>query len=99
NVLPFAATLNARQLKRFENEARAAAQLHHTNIVPVYYVGCERGVHFYAMQLIDGQSLAVLIEESRSQGAGVRDQESEVGGQKSEVGQEPAGNAVTASPL
>jgi serine/threonine protein kinase len=98
-VLPFAATLNARHLKRFENEARAAAQLHHTNIVPVYYVGCERGVHFYAMQLIDGQSLAVLIEEIRSQGAGVRDQESEVGGQKSEVGQEPAGNAVTASPL
>jgi len=53
-VLPFAATLNPRHLLRFKNEAQAAAQLHHTNIVPVYYVGCERGVHFYAMQLIDG---------------------------------------------
>lgn len=66
-VLPFAATLDARQLQRFHNEAQAAAQLHHTNIVPVYFVGCERGVHFYAMQLIDGQSLAVVIAEMRRQ--------------------------------
>ena len=57
-VLPFAATLDPRQLQRFHNEARAAAGLHHTNIVPVFFVGCERGVHYYAMQLIDGQDLA-----------------------------------------
>jgi tetratricopeptide (TPR) repeat protein len=60
-VLPFAAALDARQLQRFKNEAQAAAQLHHSNIVPVYAVGCDRGVHFYAMQLIDGQSLAAVI--------------------------------------
>src|SRR4029077_14426425 len=60
-VLPFAATLDARHLQRFKTEAQAAALLHHTNIVPVYAVGCERGVHFYAMQLIEGQSLAALI--------------------------------------
>src|SRR5262249_47324015 len=34
-VLPFAATIDPRQLQRFKNEAQAAAQLHHTNIVPV----------------------------------------------------------------
>src|SRR5262249_31960643 len=45
-VLPFAWSLDPRQLRRFKNEARAAAQLHHQNIVPVYAVGCERGVHF-----------------------------------------------------
>ncbi len=45
-VLPFAATMDPRQLQRFHNEARAAAGLHHTNIVPVYGVGCERGVHY-----------------------------------------------------
>src|SRR5579883_903625 len=64
-VLPFAAALDAKQLQRFKNEAQAAAHLHHTNIVPVYAVGSERGVHFYAMQLIEGQNLASLIEDLR----------------------------------
>jgi serine/threonine protein kinase len=64
-VLPFAATMDPRQLQRFHNEARAAASLHHPNIVPVYAVGAERGVHFYAMQLIEGQNLAALIEDLR----------------------------------
>ena len=64
-VLPFAATLDSRQLKRFKNEAQAAAQLHHNQIVPVYAVGCDRGVHYYAMQFIDGQSLAEIIQELR----------------------------------
>jgi tetratricopeptide (TPR) repeat protein/predicted Ser/Thr protein kinase len=62
-VLPFAATMDARQLQRFQNEAQAAACLHHTNIVPVYFVGCERGVHFYAMQFIDGQPLSDVIRQ------------------------------------
>ncbi|HEX3152652.1 MAG TPA: serine/threonine-protein kinase [Gemmataceae bacterium] len=69
-VLPFAASLDSRQLQRFQNEARAAAHLHHQNIVPVHGVGCERGVHFYAMQLIDGQNLASLVEDLRRPGAG-----------------------------
>jgi eukaryotic-like serine/threonine-protein kinase len=64
-VLPFAASLDAKQLQRFKNEAQAAAHLHHTNIVPVYAVGSERGLHFYAMQLIAGQNLAMLIEDLR----------------------------------
>ncbi|MCA9247907.1 MAG: protein kinase [Planctomycetales bacterium] len=62
-VLPFAAMLDSRQIARFTNEARAAAQLHHPHIVPVYAVGCERGVHFYAMQFVDGQPLDAAIEE------------------------------------
>lgn len=65
-VLPFAAALDAKHLQRFRNEAQAAAHLHHSNIVPVYAVGCERGVHFYAMQLIDGRTLASVIRELRS---------------------------------
>jgi serine/threonine protein kinase len=64
-VLPFAATLDSRQLQRFKKEAQAAASLHHEHVVPVYSVGCERGVHFYAMQFIEGQSLAVVIGELR----------------------------------
>jgi eukaryotic-like serine/threonine-protein kinase len=64
-VLSMAATLDPKHLARFKNEAYAAAQLHHTNIVPVYAVGTERGVHFYAMQLIDGYPLSALIEHLR----------------------------------
>jgi tetratricopeptide (TPR) repeat protein len=69
-VLPFAAALDERQLQRFKNEAQAAACLHHTNIVPVFGVGCERGVHYYAMQFIEGQTLAALIAELRGSGMG-----------------------------
>ncbi len=64
-MLPFASALDPKQLKRFKNESMAAAHLHHAHIVPVYAVGCERGVHFYAMQYIDGQPLASLITELR----------------------------------
>src|ERR1700677_3889792 len=62
-VLPLASTMDSRQLQRFQNEARAAAGLHHTNIVPVYYVGSERGVHYYAMQFIEGHDLASVIAQ------------------------------------
>ena len=61
-VLPFAGLLDKQQVARFENEARAAASLHHTNIVPVFFVGCERLVHFFAMQLIQGPSLAEVLK-------------------------------------
>jgi serine/threonine protein kinase/Flp pilus assembly protein TadD len=72
-VLPFAGALDARQLQRFKNEAQAAAHLLHQNIVPVYFVGCDRGVHYYAMQYIDGCTLAAMIAElRRERGAGRR---------------------------
>jgi WD40 repeat protein/serine/threonine protein kinase len=64
-VLPFAAAMDANRLRRFQNEAQAAAHLQHQHIVPVYYVGCERGVHFYAMQFIEGRTLAAVIHELR----------------------------------
>lgn len=45
-------------LERFRREAETVAHLHHTNIVPIFAVGCEQGVNYYAMQYIEGQSLA-----------------------------------------
>jgi WD40 repeat protein/serine/threonine protein kinase len=64
-ILPFAALLDPRQLQRFQNEARAAASLEHPNIVSVYGVGVERGVHYYAMRCIHGQNLAQVIQQLR----------------------------------
>ena len=64
-VLPVSALLDGQQLARFKNEARAAATLGHPNIVPVYSVGVEEGVHFYAMRLIDGLSIAEIIQSLR----------------------------------
>lgn len=64
-VLPLAGLLDRRALARFRAEAQVAAGLHHTNIVPIYGVGCERGVHFYAMQYIEGLSLDRLIGAAR----------------------------------
>src|SRR5262249_52031870 len=68
-VLPFAAFLDSRRRQRFLNEAHAAATLQHEHIVPVYATGCDQGVHYYAMRLIDGSSLASLLSEARRRSA------------------------------
>jgi hypothetical protein len=64
-VLPFAAVLESKQIQRFKNEAQAAAQVHHPNIVPVYAVGQERGVYYYAMQFVEGQPIDGIIRDLR----------------------------------
>ncbi len=64
-ILPYAAVLDKRALQRFHNEVTAAAQLDHPNIVDVYAVGCDRGVHHFAMKLIDGCSLYEIIRQLR----------------------------------
>jgi hypothetical protein len=64
-VLPLAGGLDPRQLQRFQHEAQAAAHLHHPHIVPLHAVGSERGVYYYAMQFIDGHTLADLIRALR----------------------------------
>ncbi|TWU08791.1 Serine/threonine-protein kinase PknB [Symmachiella macrocystis] len=64
-VLPFTAVLDQRQLERFKTEAQAAAGLHHGNIVPVFHIGRDRAVHYYAMQYIEGQDVSDLIKQLR----------------------------------
>jgi serine/threonine protein kinase/tetratricopeptide (TPR) repeat protein len=71
-VLPFASALDPPQLARFKLEAQAAAQLHHAHIVPIHAIGTERGVHFYAMQFIDGRTLEALIADLRRSEANPR---------------------------
>src|SRR5260221_3089046 len=62
-VLPAQNWKNPTHLERFRREARAVARLHHTNIVPVFGVGESEGVHYYAMQFIQGQSLDSVLHE------------------------------------
>jgi serine/threonine protein kinase len=62
-VLPAHTLLDPRHLQRFQREARAAARLHHTNIVPVYGVGEQDGLHYYVMQFIQGLGLDEVLGE------------------------------------
>jgi len=66
-VLPRHAAGDGTVRQRFHRKARAAAQLHHTNIVPVFEVGEDQDACWYAMQLILGQGLDQIIEELRQQ--------------------------------
>jgi WD40 repeat protein/serine/threonine protein kinase len=55
-----------RQRERFLLEAKTAAGLHHTNIVPIFEVGELDGVCYYAMQFIRGQSLGSIVRSLRN---------------------------------
>src|SRR5262249_62051895 len=62
-VLSAGALLDPKQVRRFEREAKAAAKLHHTNIVPVFGVGHQDGHHYYVMQFIAGLGLDLVLED------------------------------------
>jgi serine/threonine protein kinase/WD40 repeat protein len=62
-VLPSQTLLDPKQVQRFQREAKAAARLHHTNIVPVFGVGEENGLHYYVMQFIQGLGLDQVLDE------------------------------------
>jgi hypothetical protein len=65
-ILPNAATWDCKQIARFQNEAQAAAQLNHPNIVSVHSVGNEEGIYFYSMPLIDGISLEKAVRRIKA---------------------------------
>jgi WD40 repeat protein/serine/threonine protein kinase len=62
-VLPHKALADQKTKKRFEREARAAAKLHHTNIVPVFGTGEHEDTPYYVMQFIQGTGLDIVIKE------------------------------------
>jgi WD40 repeat protein/serine/threonine protein kinase/tetratricopeptide (TPR) repeat protein len=67
-VLPQHVLLDVPRRRRFEREAKAAARLHHTNIVPVFGVGEHDGVPYYVMQFIEGLGLDEVLGELRRLG-------------------------------
>jgi serine/threonine protein kinase/WD40 repeat protein/tetratricopeptide (TPR) repeat protein len=64
-VLSVGALADPKQVRRFEREAKAAARLHHTNIVPVFGVGQQDGHHYFVMQFIAGVGLDVVLDDLR----------------------------------
>ncbi len=62
-VLRFGTVADREAMQRFQREAETIASLHHTNIVPVFAIGVEEAVHYYAMQLIEGRSLRDIVQD------------------------------------
>ncbi|MCO5169735.1 MAG: protein kinase [Planctomycetes bacterium] len=65
-VLPQAHALQGVARERFVREAQATASLKHPGIVPIYDVGEERGVHFFAMELLEGRSLKTILDQEKA---------------------------------
>jgi serine/threonine-protein kinase len=65
-VLPAQALLDEHKRERFQREAKAAARMHHTNIVPVYGVGEQDGLYYYVMQFIQGLGLDAILAEIKN---------------------------------
>jgi len=61
-VLPKNMLLDVQAKRRFEREAKSAAKLHHTNIVPVFGVGEHDGLPYYVMQYIQGLGLDAVLD-------------------------------------
>ena len=60
-ILPGSFSSDGEQLRRFEREARSASALNHPNIITIYELGQEGGIHYIAMELIEGKTLRALL--------------------------------------
>src|SRR5262249_50077373 len=65
-VLPADLASNRDRMRRFEQEATAAAALNHPNIATIHEIGESTGVHFIAMEFIDGQTLREVIHRGQT---------------------------------
>lgn len=96
-VLRFGAAPDPEAMQRFQREAETVAALHHTNIVPVFAIGSEQGVHYYAMQLIEGRSLKELCQQEDAVDGSDGNGTTETNGTKGNGSNETDENAAVAS--
>jgi len=61
-ILPPAMSTDGESLRRFQNEARAAAKLDHENIARVFFCGEDQGLHFIAFEFVEGENLRVILD-------------------------------------
>src|SRR5262249_209590 len=65
-ILPAEVAANQERMRRFVQEAKAAAALNHQNIAHIYEIGESEGVNFIAMEFIDGQTLREYIHRRQA---------------------------------
>src|SRR5881409_323585 len=58
---------NQDRMRRFIQEAQAAAALNHPNIAHIYEIGEANGVHFIALEFIDGPTLRECIHKNQTE--------------------------------
>jgi len=63
-LLPESLAKNKSFVERFHREARAAAALNHPNIIQVFDAGEQDGTHYFAMELVDGETAAAKVERN-----------------------------------
>ena len=64
-ILPMNLASDVTFVARFQREARLAVRLRHPNIVQIYDIGEADGMHYIAMELLEGRSLREMISTSR----------------------------------
>lgn len=63
-ILPKSVVDSSEKIKRFQREVKAAAKLHHQNIVVAHDATESKGTHFLVMEMVDGQDLAKLVRKN-----------------------------------
>src|SRR6202795_2684333 len=66
-ILPTELAANKDRMRRFIQEAQAAAALNHPNIAHIYEIGEHDGMHFIAMEFVDGLTLREKIHRERTE--------------------------------
>jgi serine/threonine protein kinase len=61
-ILPPPMAKDPENIRRFHQEARAAAKLDHENIARVFFCGEDQGLHFIAFEYVEGDNLRVILE-------------------------------------
>lgn len=95
-ILPAGRAQSPAALARFQREAQLLATLRHDHLVAVHAIGEAAGQHFFAMDLVDGTTLAKVIERVRDVPPGARDGNALANALRTELDDDDAGARLVA---